>query len=149
MDDRLNALKECIFDTQTSSNEVRTDIQAILNTSQDGLRLKRIINYEKSQLCEKEAHLIKYKKQLKQKRARLADMKRQLGERIENLKESNERSVVGSDDLEENQSILEKNIKMRQQIFNTLNKRKKELIADLFSIYPIEQVKNSILWCVK
>ncbi|RCH83597.1 hypothetical protein CU098_000137, partial [Rhizopus stolonifer] len=35
--------------------------------------------------------------------------------------------------------MLENNIKMRHSKFQALNKRRKELIADLFCIYPIEQ----------
>jgi hypothetical protein len=45
--------------------------------------------------------------------------------------------------LENNNTQLEKNIQMHNDTFNKLNERRKELIADLFSIYPIEQVRKS------
>ncbi|KAI7866058.1 hypothetical protein BDF14DRAFT_1818119 [Spinellus fusiger] len=66
-------------------------------------------------------------------------MQRMLQQRRELLEQCNIRFESGLDCLKDNEKILEKNIKMHQQSFHQLNSQKKELIADLFSIYPIEQ----------
>lgn len=81
------------------------------------------------------------KKLLTQKTDKIKRKKQEIEDRRMDVLEALHRHDVGVDDLQENERVLEKNIHMRQTMFHTLNRRKKELIADLFSIYPIEQVR--------
>ncbi|CAO3611379.1 unnamed protein product [Mucor hiemalis] len=136
---KLSTVKDFIFDTQKSSEEVRQDIQDLLDEQDRGFRLKRELNLHRCKLVEKEAQIIQQKKLLVNKREQIMARKKTLEDRKMDLAESLDRYLAGTDDLKENEEVLEKNIKMRQTIFHTLNRRKKELIADLFSIYPIEQ----------
>lgn len=91
--------------------------------------------------------MIQQKKLLQKKLEKLKQKRELIENRKMDLTESLDRCMTGTEDLQENEAVLEKNIKMRQTMFHTLNRRKKELIADLFSIYPIEQVrKKSVLF---
>lgn len=138
---RLNTLLDCIFDTQTSSNEIRQTVQSILDQEEAGFRLKRELNQHRSSLVDMEYKVMQQKKLLTQKTGRIKRKTQEIEDRRMDLLDSLHRHDVGVDDLQENEIVLEKNIKMRQAMFHTLNRRKKELIADLFSIYPIEQVR--------
>lgn len=73
-------------------------------------------------------------------RQKITELRRDISARKLALKQSKERLKAGMEELEENQAVLERNMQMHQRLFYELNRRKKELIADLFSIYPIEQV---------
>lgn len=139
---RLNTLLDCIFDTQTSSNEIRQNVQHILDEQERGFRLKRELSQHRSNLIDSEYRVMQQKKLLTQKTERIKRKKQEIEDRRMDLLDSFHRHDVGVDDLQENEAVLEKNIKMRQTMFHTLNRRKKELIADLFSIYPIEQVRK-------
>ena len=138
---RLNTLLDCIFDTQTSSHEIRQTVQSILDQEEGGFRLKRELNQHRSSLIDKEYKVMQQKKLLAQKTDRIKRKTQAIEDRRMDLLEALHRHDVGVDDLQENETVLEKNINMRQAMFHTLNRRKKELIADLFSIYPIEQVR--------
>lgn len=137
---RLNTIKDCIFDTQRSSEEVRLNIQEILDQEDRSFRLTRELGQRKTQLVEKEVQVMQQKKTIQYKLERLRLEKQRIQERKSQINESIDRCYTNTEDLKESEYVLEKNIKMRQTIFHTLNRRKKELIADLFSIYPIEQV---------
>lgn len=113
-----------------------------MDTEERGFRLGRELNHHKSRLVEKEAQVIQQKKLIQSKVEKLNLKRQAIQKRKMELADSLERCELGTADLEDNEEILEKNIKMRQTIFHKLNRRKKELIADLFSIYPIEQVRN-------
>lgn len=128
---------------------MRQNIQKILDQEERGFRLTREINQHKSKLVEKEAQVIQQKKLLQKKLEKLKQKCQLIENRKMDLTESLYRCVTGTEDLQENEAVLEKNIKMRQTMFHTLNRRKKELIADLFSIYPIEQVRKKSVLFVK
>ncbi|KAL9556577.1 hypothetical protein MBANPS3_001805 [Mucor bainieri] len=136
---KLNTLLDCIFDTQTSSSEIRHNVQSILDQEEAGFRLKRELNQHRSSLIDKEYKVMQQKKLLTQKTERIKRKKQAMENRRMDLMDALQRHDVGVDDLQENETVLDKNIRMRQTMFHTLNRRKKELIADLFSIYPIEQ----------
>ncbi|GAA5794773.1 hypothetical protein HPULCUR_000119 [Helicostylum pulchrum] len=136
---KLNTIKDCIFDTQRSSEEVRLNIQDILDQEDQSFRLTRELGHRKTQLMEMEAQVMQQKKTIQYKLERLRLEKQKIQERKSQINESIDRCCTNIEDLKESEHVLEKNIKMRQTIFHTLNRRKKELIADLFSIYPIEQ----------
>lgn len=143
--DRLNTLKDCIFDTKRSSNEVKNDIQDILKKQEDGLRFNRALNQHKNKLLELESKIMQQKKTNNVLAQRAKDTK----ERIESIKKQLKQSMIrcksGFENIQENGVILANNIKMRHTMFQALNRRRKELIADLFCIYPIEQVKPLIV----
>ncbi|KAI7904470.1 uncharacterized protein BX663DRAFT_505130 [Cokeromyces recurvatus] len=136
---KMNTFMDCIFDTKTSVNEIRQNIQEILEEEDKGFRLRRELNQYKANLMEREYEIIQKKKQLKAKIEKIKQTKREIERRKMEITSSLNRCISGKEDLQDNEIVLEKNIKMRQNIFRTLNRRKKELIADLFSIYPIEQ----------
>jgi hypothetical protein len=139
---RLNTLLECIFDTQKSSDEIRQNIQDTLDEEEKRFALKRELNQRKTCLVERESRILQQKRTIQSKLDQLSSQKEQLENRRMDFLDASNRYTTEIDDLQENETVLEKNIKMRQHIFHTLNRRKKELIADLFSIYPIEQVRN-------
>jgi hypothetical protein len=136
---KLNTLKDCIFDTKRSSNEVKNDIQDILKKQEDGLRFNRALNQHKNKLLELESKIMQQKKI----NNALAQKAKDTKERIESIKKQLKQSMIrcksGFENIQENGVILENNIKMRHTMFQALNRRRKELIADLFYIYPIEQ----------
>jgi hypothetical protein len=119
---------------------VRLSIQEILDQEERGFRLSRELNQHKSKLMEKESQVIQQKKLIQSKFDILKAKRQLLENRKIDIATSLGRCESGIQDLQENETVLEKNIKMRQTTHHTLNRRKKELIADLFSIYPIEQV---------
>ncbi|KAI8975001.1 hypothetical protein BDB01DRAFT_765540 [Pilobolus umbonatus] len=143
---RLNSLKDCIFDTQTSSDEVRKQIQELIDGEEDGLRISREINYQKNRLCEKKALVIQQNKRMMVQKEKISKMKEQINLQQEILRNCDHRRSSRTADLDENEKVLDNNVKMRQAVYETLNRRKKELIADLFSIYPIEQVNKQIFF---
>ncbi|ORE22420.1 hypothetical protein BCV71DRAFT_241075 [Rhizopus microsporus] len=136
---KLSTLKDCIFDTKRSSEEVQHEIQATLNKRQDGLRMNRLISQHKHKLLEIEAKIIRQKKINCDLIKRMNSLRERIDHRKHELDESMIRCRSGLENLEDNDLILENNIKMRHAMFHALNKRRKELIADLFNIYPIEQ----------
>ncbi|KAI8979721.1 UV radiation resistance protein and autophagy-related subunit 14-domain-containing protein [Mycotypha africana] len=139
---KLNTLMECIFDTRKSADEIRESIQEILTEEERGFKLKRELSERRTELVEKEARIMKQKKALKAKIQTLQSQKERLANFEMKLADSYKRCIINSEELQENECILEENSKMRQNVFRLLNRRKKELIADLFSIYPIEQKKS-------
>ena len=133
-------MTDCIHDTQRSSEEVRLSIQQVLEQEDHGLRLRRELNQHRCALVEIEAQIMQQKKRIQAKKELVRAKQQQLEKRRIALGDCNDRCLSNSEDLQENQIVLEKNISMRQNMHHTLSRRKKELIADLFSIYPIEQV---------
>ncbi|RCH91479.1 hypothetical protein CU098_009428, partial [Rhizopus stolonifer] len=136
---KLNTVMDCIADTQQSSDQVRLSIEEVLGQQERGFCLKRELDQHRSKLVELEAQIIQQKRRLQIKREMLKTRQQLLENRTIDLAEAKIRCQSNMDDLQENEHVLEKNIKMRQTTFHSLNRRKKELIADLFSIYPIEQ----------
>ncbi|ORZ02795.1 UV radiation resistance protein and autophagy-related subunit 14-domain-containing protein [Syncephalastrum racemosum] len=136
---RMNTLKECIFDTQKSAIEVRNDINTILATEQEKFRLTRERNQRQTRLESLEGAIVEEKKRIRKERQRIAELRARLHVRRETLAQGRARLKDSLDDLQENESLLENNARMHQKLFQKLNRRKKELIADLFFIYPIEQ----------
>ncbi|KAI7866059.1 hypothetical protein BDF14DRAFT_935967 [Spinellus fusiger] len=54
---RLNTVKDCIFDTMKSTEEVRQHIQTLLETNQHGFRLVRECNQRQQKVEETKTHL--------------------------------------------------------------------------------------------
>lgn len=102
--------------------------------------MNRLISQHKHKLLEIEAKIIRQKKINCDLIKRMNSLRERIDHRKHELDESMIRCRSGLENLEDNDLILENNIKMRHAMFHALNKRRKELIADLFNIYPIEQV---------
>src|SRR6478736_5697299 len=92
---RLNTLLDCIFDTQTSSNEIRQNVQHILDEQERGFRLKRELNQHKSNLIDSEYRVMQQKKLLTQKTERIKRKKQEIEDRRMDLLDSFHRHDVG------------------------------------------------------
>ncbi|KAG0167091.1 hypothetical protein DFQ28_006678 [Apophysomyces sp. BC1034] len=136
---RLSSLKDCIFDTRVSTEDIRQDINKILEDEEYRFRLTRERNQRQKQLEELSAQLESEKQKLQQELEATRRMRGAIESRRTELNDSEERFEAGVVYLEDNEMLLEKNTEMHQQIFHKLDRCKKEIIADLFSIYPIEQ----------
>ncbi|KAI8076756.1 UV radiation resistance protein and autophagy-related subunit 14-domain-containing protein [Halteromyces radiatus] len=136
---KLNTLKECIYDAQVSADEIQFNINEILEKDKNKFRLIRERAQKETRLKELETSIQEQQAQVDYDRKQVNDLRQSLDKRKLELKRSQERFQHGKDDLENNDTQLEKNIKMHNDTFTKLTERKKELIADLFSIYPIEQ----------
>ncbi|KAI9004838.1 UV radiation resistance protein and autophagy-related subunit 14-domain-containing protein [Phycomyces nitens] len=136
---RLCTLKECLFDTQKSTDEVRQAIGDILETDKERFRLLRERNQRQKRVDEINTRLGQQQQLNEQQQQRIDALQKKIDERKARLAESEERFKAGTGYLEDSEAVLESNTKMHRLSFNQLDRRKKELIADLFSIYPIEQ----------
>ena len=90
-------------------------------------------------------------------RQRIIEKRQLLEKRKAELAKSLERLDAEKDDLKDNEKLLERSEQTHERLFHQLNRHKKELVADLFSIYPIEQVSRyfqkhkmqfSIFWLI-
>ncbi|ORX60724.1 hypothetical protein DM01DRAFT_1332846 [Hesseltinella vesiculosa] len=136
---QLNTLKACVFDAQCAVHEVQANINDLLDTNAVRMQLMR----ERSQ---KETRLKELEKQAQDKKAHLDlahDKVHQLRKRLQSrrceINATRQRFSQEQKDLDNNERLLSKNTRMYHDTQVDLNLRQKELIADLFSIYPIEQ----------
>ncbi|CAO3579602.1 unnamed protein product [Absidia cylindrospora] len=136
---KLNTLKDCLFDAQSSANEVQSNINEILEIDKNKFLLVREKAQKENRLKELESTIKDNQARIDRDRIKVDNLRKTLDSRKLELKKSQERFQNGKTDLENNDTQLEKNIQMHNDTFTKLNQRKKELIADLFSIYPIEQ----------
>ncbi|KAL0077772.1 UV radiation resistance protein and autophagy-related subunit 14-domain-containing protein, partial [Phycomyces blakesleeanus] len=136
---RLSTVKECIFDTQKSTDEVRQAIGDILEAEKERFRLLRERNQRQNRVEELNTRLAQQRELNEQQQQRIDALQKEIDSRKSRLAESEERFEAGAGYLEDSETVLDSNTKMHRLSFNQLDRRKKELIADLFSIYPIEQ----------
>ena len=73
-------------------------------------------------------------------------MRQLIAKRKSELEKSHQRLNTEKEDLRDNEQLLERSIQTHEKLFHQLNRRKKELVADLFSIYPIEQVRKRFIF---
>ncbi|KAI9278965.1 UV radiation resistance protein and autophagy-related subunit 14-domain-containing protein [Phascolomyces articulosus] len=147
---KVNTLKQCIFDTQKSADQVRQDISDILMNEDHRFRLARERDQRQCKLEGIEGELVKEKNSIRIGRQRIVEMKKLLEKRKSELDKSHQRLETEKEDLKDNEQLLERSIHTHEQIFHQLNRRKKELVADLFSIYPIEQSFDDIhQFCIR
>ncbi|KAI8059620.1 UV radiation resistance protein and autophagy-related subunit 14-domain-containing protein [Gongronella butleri] len=136
---RLNTLKDCVFDAQRSADEVQKSINDILEANASKMRLAR----ECSQIDARQRaldDLIQAKQhEIDNGQHKLFQLRQRLADRRDALAQSRARFQQEQLDLESNEAQLDKNIRMHYDTQVQLTQRRKELIADLFSIYPIEQ----------
>ncbi|KAI9496505.1 UV radiation resistance protein and autophagy-related subunit 14-domain-containing protein [Zychaea mexicana] len=136
---KVNTLKQCIFDTQKSAEQVRQNISDILIKEDNRFRLARERDQRQCKLEGIEAELVKEKIGIRKGRQRIAHLRDLLAKRKSELSKSHECLEAEKEDLADNEQLLERSIQTHERLFHQLNRRKKELVADLFSIYPIEQ----------
>ncbi|KAI7855235.1 UV radiation resistance protein and autophagy-related subunit 14-domain-containing protein [Circinella umbellata] len=136
---KLNTLKQCIFDTQKSADQVRQNISDILINENDRFRLAREHDQRQCKLEEIEGELVKEKNGIRKGRQRISEMQKLIAKRKSELEKSHQRLNAEKEDLKDNEQLLERSIQTHEKLFHQINRRKKELVADLFSIYPIEQ----------
>ncbi|KAI9308509.1 UV radiation resistance protein and autophagy-related subunit 14-domain-containing protein [Cunninghamella echinulata] len=138
---KLNTLKDCIFDAKKAADEVQQNINDLLEQEKEKFKLLRLRSQKETRLKELENEIQEQRQNIKIGNRKIEDFKNTLERRRLELKRSQERFHREKEDLESNEVQLENNVKMHHDIFTKLNQRKKELIADLFSIYPIEQFR--------
>ncbi|KAI8143943.1 UV radiation resistance protein and autophagy-related subunit 14-domain-containing protein [Fennellomyces sp. T-0311] len=136
---KINTLKQCIFDTQKSADEVRQNISDILINEESRFRLARERDQRQSKLEGIEGELVREKNAIRKGRQRIAEKRQLLEKRQAELARSFDRLESEKEDLKDNEKLLERSVQTHERLFHQLNRHKKELVADLFSIYPIEQ----------
>ncbi|RUS20798.1 UV radiation resistance protein and autophagy-related subunit 14-domain-containing protein [Endogone sp. FLAS-F59071] len=80
------------------------------------------------------------KRELEHDRRRIDRLREAIRNRRSALEEAGSRHREGEEYLDESQLTLTRNRELHARTTASLNTRRKELLADLFSIYPIEQV---------
>ncbi|KAF7727018.1 hypothetical protein EC973_008132 [Apophysomyces ossiformis] len=115
---KLNTLKDCIFDTQKSTEEVRLDINSILEEEENRFRLTRARNQLQKQVDQLTSGLAEEKRRLQEERDSIQRLRREIASRREALDLSEERFEAGLGYLEENERLLENNTKMHQELFH-------------------------------
>ncbi|CAO3614190.1 unnamed protein product [Cunninghamella blakesleeana] len=136
---KLNTFKERIFNVQNTVNGVQKNINDLVEQEKEKFRLLKLRSQKETRLKELNLEVQEQSQILNNGHQKIEEFKKRLEKRKLELKRSQERFYREKNDLESNEEQLEKNIKMHHDILTKLNQRKKELIADLFAIYPIEQ----------
>lgn len=75
-------------------------------------------------------------------KSKIESIRKQIQEREQALGNARESLDTGREYLEEGERNLERNKDMHKKTVAGLTTRRKELIADMFSIYPIDQVST-------
>ncbi|CDH57105.1 uv radiation resistance protein [Lichtheimia corymbifera JMRC:FSU:9682] len=147
---KINTLKACVFDTQQSAKEVQQNMNDLLINEADRFRLVRERNSRQYKLEGIEGQIVKKNTEIRRDRRRIAELRETLERRKSKLNEATERLRLGQQDLQDSEEVLERSVQTHQRLFHKLNRRKKELIADLFSIYPIEQSLHDVhQFCIR
>ncbi|KAI9323667.1 UV radiation resistance protein and autophagy-related subunit 14-domain-containing protein [Dichotomocladium elegans] len=136
---KINTLKACIFDTQQQASEVQQSMNELLIQEADRFRLVRERNSRQTRLEDIEGRLAKTKTSVRKDQKRIDELRQNIKERKAAIEDAHRRLRIGKEDLQNNEMALERSVQTHQRLYHKLTRRKKELIADLFSIYPIEQ----------
>ncbi|OZJ04947.1 hypothetical protein BZG36_01754 [Bifiguratus adelaidae] len=145
---RINTTQKVISDTQKSGSEICLKIEEMLSKSHS--QSVRELDQRKSNLRHLQHLQAREKQQVRQLKAQIAERKEAVKQRRQNLTESTMRYQDAlRNDLPHNLEILRKNESMESKIMGLLLSRRRELIADLFSIYPIAVDPESDMYLIR
>ncbi|KAI8575576.1 hypothetical protein K450DRAFT_261018 [Umbelopsis ramanniana AG] len=139
---KLNTLYECILDTQRSSADVRNNIESVLLAEKDRFYMARKKGEKETIVNSRRRIIDNVKQEQNQVKSKIESIRRQIQEREQALGNARESLNTGREYLEEGERNLERNKDMHKKTVAGLTTRRKELIADMFSIYPIDQDYN-------
>ncbi|CAG8480071.1 3419_t:CDS:10 [Acaulospora morrowiae] len=146
---RLNNLENCLIDMQKSRDEVMTNIEQILERE----KIKFVLASQKEKssnllrLSRYQAEIVDQRKALDEDRQRINSLRENILSRRAALEDAKNRFHADSKSLEESQKILERDrVDVHSEALyvttSNLYARRKELVADLLTIYPIEQIQS-------
>ncbi|KAG2173753.1 hypothetical protein INT43_005173 [Umbelopsis isabellina] len=136
---KLNTLNDCILDTQRSTEDVRNNIEDILQAEKDRFYLARLKGEKEQCVLSKRKLIEEVNVQGAKVKERIEALQNQIKEREKALQAAKENRRTREEYLEESERNLELNKEMHKKTMAGLSSRRKELIADMFSIFPIDQ----------
>ncbi|CAM0136393.1 unnamed protein product [Umbelopsis sp. WA50703] len=136
---KLNTLYECILDTQRSTEDVRNNIERILQAEKDRFYLARMKGEKEERVLSKRKVIQDVNAQGARVKERIETLHNEIKGRKEALQAAKENRKTREEYLEESERNLERNKEMHKKTMAGLSSRRKELIADMFSIFPIDQ----------
>ncbi|KAH8547948.1 hypothetical protein BGW37DRAFT_508512 [Umbelopsis sp. PMI_123] len=139
---KLNTLYECILDTQRSSADVRNNIESVLLVEKDRFYMARQKSEKENRVQSKKRLIEGVKLEQNEVKSKIELIRKHIQEREKELGNAKESLDTGREYLEEGERNLERNKEMHKKTLAGLTTRRKELIADMFSIYPIDQDYN-------
>ncbi|CAO3668414.1 unnamed protein product [Umbelopsis ramanniana] len=139
---KLNTLYECILDTQRSSVDVRNNIESVLQAEKHRFYMARERGEKQTTVDSRKRLIENVKQEQNQVKSKIESIRKQIQEREQALGNARESLDTGREYLEEGERNLERNKDMHKKTVAGLTTRRKELIADMFSIYPIDQDYN-------
>ncbi|RUP24490.1 UV radiation resistance protein and autophagy-related subunit 14-domain-containing protein [Jimgerdemannia flammicorona] len=142
---RLSTLLQVIYDTQRSCDEEMQKIDITLEREKDTFRMNRELSERFQSVLNLQGMLEEQKRELEHDRRRIDRHRETIRNRRLALEEASSRHRQGEEYLDENQQTLTRNRELHARTTASLNTRRKELLADMFSIYPIEQVSSDSL----
>ncbi|KAL1920896.1 uncharacterized protein VTP21DRAFT_11531 [Calcarisporiella thermophila] len=140
---RINTLLECISDTRRSRDEVLIKTEEILARQNNGLRLKRELLENNSRVESLNREMECQKKLLDEKRREIKSLREKLKARRSCLDEARERYLQGKEYLDASQKSLERSRKTVQKTREMVKVRRRELIAEVSTIYPVETLPEN------
>ncbi|CAG8497673.1 10442_t:CDS:2 [Cetraspora pellucida] len=144
---RLNNIESCLIDMKKSRDEVITNIDQVLEREKTKLILEKEKSSSELRLSRYRAEIADQNKALEEDRQRINSLRENIRLRRVALEDARSRYQTGNDYLEESHKLLERARVdvLSEALFVTTSKlcaRQKELVADLLTIYPIEQVQS-------
>ncbi|CAG8519096.1 23905_t:CDS:10 [Cetraspora pellucida] len=143
----LNNIESCLIDMKKSRDEVITNIDQVLEREKTKLILEKEKSSSELRLSRYRAEIADQNKALEEDRQRINSLRENIRLRRVALEDARSRYQTGNDYLEESHKLLERARVdvLSEALFVTTSKlcaRQKELVADLLTIYPIEQVQS-------
>ncbi|KAF0362031.1 uv radiation resistance protein [Gigaspora margarita] len=139
---RLNNIENCLIDMKKSRDDVIKNIDQVLEREKAKLALEKEKSSSELRLSRYRAEIADQNKALEEDRQRINSLRENIRLRRIALEDARSRYQTGNEYLEESHKILGR---AREALFVTTSKlcaRQKELVADLLTIYPIEQVQS-------
>ncbi|CAG8780711.1 7986_t:CDS:10, partial [Dentiscutata erythropus] len=144
---RLNNIENCLIDMRKSRDEVIKNIDQVIEREKAKLVLQKEKSSSELRLSRYRAEIDDQKKALEEDQQRINSLRENIRLRRIALEDAKSRYETGNEYLEESHKILERARVdvLSEALFVTTSKlcaRQKELVADLLTIYPIEQVQS-------
>ncbi|KAF9154827.1 hypothetical protein BG015_011849 [Linnemannia schmuckeri] len=139
---RLNNLHECIMDTKKSRDEIKHSIESAMNKENAPMILQRRRGEYTERLWHLQRQVGHELNVLEEAQDRAEALRREHAARRKALDDSRERGQTQEMYLEENIINLTKNKESLFHVLKEYSSKRTELIATLFTIFPITQSEN-------